>query len=237
MEVSPSVTCSGADLCRWSPNGAFLAHAKGARLIIRDAATLKVMASHVCLANVDLLRWSASSEFVLASSLSQATTHLFCSTDPGWTAKISEGAVGLTSAVLAPDSRHVLSKSELDLRLTIWSLTSKKVRYIKFALHLDFSPCGQRLAVAERQSDASSAALAVYDSCTWEELARTDTACSDPAGVLWQSSTGDFVAIWEGPLKYLFQVKANLPWPLLTHSSLSYSHLTFDQRLPTRPTP
>ncbi len=40
MEFSPSVPCSSG-LVRWSPNGTLLAHAVGARVILRDAASLK----------------------------------------------------------------------------------------------------------------------------------------------------------------------------------------------------
>ena len=45
--------------------------------------------------------------------------------------KIEEGSSGLKSAIWTPDSLHVLTRADFDVRLTVWSLTSKAVAYIK----------------------------------------------------------------------------------------------------------
>ena len=45
--------------------------------------------------------------------------------------KIEEGTSGLKSAIWTPDSLHVLTRADFDIRLTVWSLTSKAVAYIK----------------------------------------------------------------------------------------------------------
>jgi len=47
--------------------------------------------------------------------------------DPVWQAKIDEGLAGLANCFWAPTSRHVLTISQFNLRLTIWSLVDKKV--------------------------------------------------------------------------------------------------------------
>ena len=45
--------------------------------------------------------------------------------------KIDEGSGGLKWAVWTPDSLHVMSAADFDVRLTVWSLASKAVAYVK----------------------------------------------------------------------------------------------------------
>ena len=225
MEFSPVVSCSGA-LCRWSPNGTMLAHAAGSRIIVRDAASLKIMSSHTCLDRPDTIFWSPTSELVAASISSLAVTHVFCPSDESWFAKISEGPVGLATAKFSPDGRHVLALSDFSVKLTIWSLSSKQVRYIKLATCYDFSPDGDRLAVAERATSATQEAgpssafnVAIYDCSDWEELSRFSTECPDVAGLSWEPKRGDKLAVWNGPLQYTFQIFSASGRGLLTYSS------------------
>lgn len=51
---------------------------------------------------------------------------------PEWTCKIDEGSAGLVSCLWAPDSRHILTTTDFQLRMTLWSLTSKSISYIKY---------------------------------------------------------------------------------------------------------
>ena len=47
------------------------------------------------------------------------------------------------SCTWAPDSRHVLTISEFDLRLTAWSLCDKSVQYIEFPKKSGNDPAGE----------------------------------------------------------------------------------------------
>ncbi len=51
---------------------------------------------------------------------------------PEWTCKIDEGSAGLISARWSPDGRHILTTAEFHLRITVWSLVTKSVSYIKY---------------------------------------------------------------------------------------------------------
>jgi len=52
--------------------------------------------------------------------------------DPEWHCKIDEGLSGLEHARFSPDSNHVLTVSEFNVRLTIWDISQKKqkLKYI-----------------------------------------------------------------------------------------------------------
>jgi hypothetical protein len=51
----------------WSPNGSYLSVANGARIVIRAAADMHVMANMVCRDNIGQIKWSSGkSLFVLS---------------------------------------------------------------------------------------------------------------------------------------------------------------------------
>jgi WD40 repeat protein len=56
---------------------------------------------------------------------------IFSLSNPTWTCKIDESLCGLSHAQWAPDSRHILTRTDFNLRLSIWCLTRKAVTYIR----------------------------------------------------------------------------------------------------------
>ncbi|KAI8058233.1 hypothetical protein BDF22DRAFT_739640 [Syncephalis plumigaleata] len=72
--------------------------------------------------------------------------------------------------LLSPDSRHVLCFSDLQLRLTIWSLTSKEAYYIKYPkqrekIAMSITTDGRYMALAERKEVKDH--IGIYDVNTW----------------------------------------------------------------------
>ncbi len=101
------------------------------RVVVRNTESLDVLRSFTCLDGVSELSWSPDSGYLLASMLKRKIVQVFSVADQTWTCKIDEALAGLTHACWAPDSRHVLTRSEFNLRLSIWSLVRKAVTYIK----------------------------------------------------------------------------------------------------------
>jgi len=101
------------------------------RVVVRDSESLDVLRTYSCLDVVSELSWSPDSEYLLASQLKRKIVQVFSVADPSWTCKIDEALAGLTHACWAPDSRHILTRSEYNLRLSIWSLVRKQVTYIR----------------------------------------------------------------------------------------------------------
>jgi hypothetical protein len=62
---------------------------------------------------------------------------------------------GLAHARWAPDARHVLTTSEFQLRITVWSLISEQTHYLEFPKYAGagcaFSDDGTLMAVLERR--------------------------------------------------------------------------------------
>ena len=77
--------------------------------------------------------------------------------DAQWSCKIDEGLAGLAYCRWAPSSRHILTVSDMKLRLTMWSLVDRTVQYIPLPKHeskgLDFTFDGRHMAVVKKPDE------------------------------------------------------------------------------------
>ncbi|KAG5462395.1 MAG: hypothetical protein BJ554DRAFT_5286 [Olpidium bornovanus] len=103
-------------LCAFSPDGRHIATAVLYRLVVRDAETLQIVHLFTCTDLVQAVDWSADSRLVLCASFKLGAVNVWSLEDASWSAKIDEGAAGLTSVRFAPDGRHVLCFSDFQVR-------------------------------------------------------------------------------------------------------------------------
>lgn len=160
-----SLGFGNSQLCTWSPNGFLLAVVSDkCRLVLRDAATLEVLKTEIISANdntiINFISFSPDSQFILASDFKNGTSFVYRTTTDKesltWKAKISEGVAGISDVKWSPDSRHIITMAEFNIKLTVWSLVQKLVRYIKFPKRKEcvaFCPNGSYLAVVERRDN------------------------------------------------------------------------------------
>ena len=120
-------------LCHFSPDGKHLAHVDGHyKLFVRNSVSLNVMHMFTCLDEVSTISWSYDSSMILCAMYKRAVVQIFSVVNTEWSCKIDEGSFGLVSAVWSSDNQSVLTTSEFNLRITVWSLISKSVSYIKY---------------------------------------------------------------------------------------------------------
>lgn len=104
-----------SNLCRFSPNGLYLATAVQFRLVIRDAETLQIVHLFTCTDAIQHLSWSPDSELICCASFKLGMIQIWSIKNEEWTAKIDEGVAGCVSIKWAPDSRHLLSFSDFQV--------------------------------------------------------------------------------------------------------------------------
>lgn len=104
-----------SNLCRFSPNGLYLATAVQFRLVIRDAETLQILHLFACTDTVQHVSWSPDSELVCCASFKLGVVQVWSVKDEEWTGKIEEGVTGCVGIVWAPDARHLLSFSDFQV--------------------------------------------------------------------------------------------------------------------------
>ena len=216
MNFETHLAFGSSNLCQWSPNGKILAVLESkCRLVLRDAASLDVQRTEVMVGgsgsssedNIDLILFSPDSQFILASDVKSGLTFVYKTgsdkESSTWKAKISEGMAGITNIRWSPDSRHIIALAEFNIKLTVWSLVQKLVRYIKFPKNetcVEFSADGQYLAVVERRDGKDC--LSLFHSAKDWRVARHYELLPDldTQGVLW-SANSDLIAVYSTKLQ------------------------------------
>ncbi|KAB1268169.1 WD repeat-containing protein WRAP73 [Camelus dromedarius] len=202
-------------LCKFSPDGKYLASCVQYRLVVRDANTLQVVQLYTCLDQIQHIEWSADSLFILCALYKRGLVQVWSLEQPEWHCKIDEGSAGLVASCWSPDGRHILNTTEFHLRITVWSLCTKSVSYIKypkacqqgelakaaqkFLKSLAFTRDGRYLALAERRDCRDY--VSIFVCSDWQLLRHFDTDTQDLAGIEW-APNGCVLAAWDSCLEY-----------------------------------
>ncbi|KAK6176062.1 hypothetical protein SNE40_014418 [Patella caerulea] len=190
-------------LCRFSPDGKYLASAVDYRLVIRNTDTLQIENVFSCIDSINYIEWSNDSGFILCAMIKRSVVQVWSVEQPEWICKINEGPAGLNKAIWSPDGRHILTTADFNIRITVWSLLSKSVSYIRYPKQCEksvaFSNNGKFMALAERRD--CSDFISIFACDNWTLLKNFECDTEDLAGVNW--SPNDWVlCVWESELKY-----------------------------------
>ncbi|XP_030278015.1 WD repeat-containing protein WRAP73 [Sparus aurata] len=211
-------------LCKVSPDGKYLATCVQYRLVVRDMSTLQILQLYTCLDQISHMDWSSDSLFILCAMYKRGLVQVWSLEQPDWHCKIDEGSIGLLSSRWSPDGRHILNTTEFHLRITVWSLCTKAVSYIKYPKAcqkgIDFSRDGCYMALAERRDCKDYVSVFVCDD--WHLLRHFETETQDLGGLEW-SPNGCVLAVWDSCLEYkvlLYSLDGRL---LSTYSAYEWS--------------
>ncbi|KAJ9678780.1 hypothetical protein PVL29_020852 [Vitis rotundifolia] len=201
MEFTESYKQTGP--CCFSPNARFLAVAVDYRLVIRDVLSLKVVQLFSCLDKISYIEWALDSEYILCGLYKRPMIQAWSLTQPEWTCKIDEGPAGIAYARWSPDSRHILTTSDFQLRLTVWSLVNTACVHVQWPKHaskgISFTQDGKFAAICTRRDCKDYINLL---SChTWEIMGVFAVDTLDLADIEW-SPDDSAIVIWDSPLEY-----------------------------------
>ncbi|CAL1547065.1 unnamed protein product [Lymnaea stagnalis] len=190
-------------LCQFSPDGKFLASAVDYRLIIRDVETLQIQHLFSCLDAIQHIQWSADSQFILCGMFKRGLVQVWSIEVPDWHCKIDEGSAGLSAVTWSPDGRHILTTADFHLRVTVWSLVTKSVSYIRYPKQctkgIDFSNGGKYMALAERRDCKDH--ISIFSCQSWSLVRHFESETDDLAGLEW-SPDARVLCVWDSSLVY-----------------------------------
>ncbi|XP_059944834.1 WD repeat-containing protein WRAP73 isoform X2 [Mesoplodon densirostris] len=205
-------------LCKFSPDGKYLASCVQYRLVVRDASTLQTHQLYTCLDQIQHIEWSADSLFILCALYKRGLVQVWSLEQPEWHCKIDEGSAGLVASCWSPDGRHILNTTEFHLRITVWSLCTKSVSYIKYPKAcqqgITFTRDGRYLALAERRDCKDYVSILVCSD--WQLLRHFDTDTQDLAGIEW-APNGCVLAAWDSCLEV--RILNHVTWKMITEFS------------------
>jgi len=161
------------------------------------------------LTQVDRVVFSPNSQLILVAGYKAGVVLIFSVEEEEWRGRVLCGAGGLAGVAWGGDSRHVLTLGEWGVVLTVWSLASKSVLYVKNPKMWSTGP-GTVLfnkdrtysMVVERREGRDCLNILSAD---WQVVRHTVLDTEDCSGAVW-SPRKDCVAVWDSCLYYRVQV-------------------------------
>ncbi|KAE8703477.1 ubiquinol-cytochrome c reductase complex chaperone CBP3-like protein [Hibiscus syriacus] len=165
----------------------------------------KVVQLFSCLDKISYIEWALDSEYILCGLHKRPMIQVWSLTQPEWTCKIDEGPAGIAYARWSPDSRHLLTTSEFQLRLTVSSLVNTACVHVQWPKHaskgVSFSKDGKFAAICTRRDCKDYINLL---SChNWEIMGVFAVDTLDMTDIEW-SPDDSAIVIWDSPLVYKF---------------------------------
>ena len=138
----------------FSPNSKFFAISKGLELLIYDNKSLKPLQTFSFCDFIEDIQWSKNSKLILVGLYKRSRCEIRNIENPKWYCSIDEGVQGMKNALFSPDSFHILTISDHNIKLSIRSLIDKSLLYINYPKFskkgLSFTSKGNFMALAER---------------------------------------------------------------------------------------
>lgn len=170
LEVENNLIRVNNQLCDFSKDGRFFATAYQTNLTIKGYKKLDTIHSFVFPDIIEYLEWSRNTEYILCANIKKAIIQVYSIRYPEWKYKLIEGSAGLESVSWSPDSKYILTLSDFNIQISVWSLDDQSVTHIqnmKSSFHkLYFSPDGNKLAVVV--SIEGNDNIEIYKTDTWK---------------------------------------------------------------------
>ena len=171
----------------FSPDSKYFAISKGIELVIYDNISLKPFQSYTFCDFIEDIQWSKNSKLLLIGLYKRARCEIRNIENQKWYCSIDEGIQGMKYALFSPDSLHILSICDYNIKLSIRSLVDKSLLYINFPKFsrkgLSFSSGGNFMALAERNE--AKDIIGVYYVNKWSCIKKFESLTEDLQDVKW----------------------------------------------------
>ncbi|TNV82764.1 hypothetical protein FGO68_gene14707 [Halteria grandinella] len=206
--------------CAFSNQGSYIAIAKTHELFIFESDKMAIRDKFVFADSISAIDWSPDDAFIMVV-IAKKHIQVRCinpeaveSKREGWACKIDEGVLGMVGQFWAPDSRQLVTVSDLQLRATVWSLVEQRaIAFIKNPKHVPprgFSITKNKkfIAVAERK-EARDWVSIYYTGNEWKLVNTFEVDTFDLADLMW-CKEDSAILVWDSALESRFLVYSAL---------------------------
>ena len=190
------------NIALFSKSGHAVAIANGFDVQIYDTGNLNIIVQYSFPDIVSQIQWSNDDKYIVVSICKRGLAYVKSLEDSEWNCKIDEGIAGLMYARWVPDVRQIITVSDFQLRLTIWSLVDEKVSYIKNPKHhdkgLSFTSNGKFMALAERNDCKDY--IGIYYCGDWKLMNHFEVETTDLADLKW-AKDDTAIIVWDTPIE------------------------------------
>ena len=187
----------------FSPDNQLIAVTNGTKLIIKSLPSLDNIQVFSFPEQVSNIVFSPDSKHILAVMPKKNMVEARSIAEEDWVCKVEDNVTGIVNARWTPDSRHIITFSDFQMKASIYSLVDKSIYYIKYPKFADkglcFSNDGKFMAIAERR-DAKDY-IGVYYCGNWKLLNHFQTDTYDLTDIMWSPDNNVIIA-WETLLEY-----------------------------------
>ncbi|KAL2726974.1 WD repeat-containing protein WRAP73-like isoform X3 [Vespula squamosa] len=171
LKIEEKILRVNNQLCYFSTNGKYLAIAFQVNLILKNVKTWNTIRSFIFSDIIEYIEWAPNNEYILCANITKAIVQVYSLNYPQWKYKLIEGSAGLASITWSSNNKHLLTLSELNIQVSVWSLEDNSVLHIsnlKSSVFnkLMFSPNGDRLAVII--TDNGHETVDIYKTFNWK---------------------------------------------------------------------
>ncbi|XP_017876608.1 WD repeat-containing protein WRAP73-like [Ceratina calcarata] len=197
-EIERDVIRINNQLCDFSKDGKWFAFANQSNLIIKNCKNLDTIHSFMFPDIIEYLEWFTNSEYILCANIKKAIVQIYSVHYPEWKYKLVEGSAGLESVSCSPDSKYLLTFSDFNIQISVWSLESQSVTHIQNVKssfnELYFSPNGNKLAVVVTVEGDDN--IEIYNTDNWKLSKKLICArLNNIDGICW-SPNSELLCIW-----------------------------------------
>ncbi|KAI7901295.1 uncharacterized protein BX663DRAFT_514043 [Cokeromyces recurvatus] len=188
--------------CKISPNNHYVANAIENRLVIRaHGQDLTVVQVNETRQPIDYLLWSPTSDYILTTNFEKSRIDVRSVIDPKWHGVITDERYPFIKIKWSPDSKNILCISELKLRLAIWNLSTKEMKFINHIKYsekgIEFSPDGKYVAIVEKYNGKDC--IGIYQGNSFILLHRFEVDTVNLDNIKW-SPDSLYIAVWDNCL-------------------------------------
>ncbi|XP_076753057.1 WD repeat-containing protein WRAP73 [Xylocopa sonorina] len=198
LEVETDLFRINNQLCDFSKDGKFVAIAYQTNLIVKNIKKLNTIHSFIFPDIIEYFEWSRNSEYILCANIRKAIVQVYSIHYPEWKYKLVEGSAGLESVSWSPDSKYILTLSDFNIQISVWSLENQSVIHIQNVKSsfnkLYFSPNGNNLTVVVSIEGEDS--IEIYKTDTWKLSKKLICGYLNSIdGICW-SPNSELLGIW-----------------------------------------